>query len=184
LPQQRPLVQKVQVNLLAIRIPVCPPRWSCESVAKVPRDDSRPFVRNASEQGRSRTAGAMRHSTIDLTVNVYTDPRLLDVPRCVRRAAVAATRLGTWARKCRYEGNGDRRLPACTNKRRFGSTSINRWQIGAAGRRADHPRLVAATPYAVKEKNPLTTFVNGPCKVERKGVEPSTSALRTQRSPN
>ncbi len=35
-----------------------------------------------------------------------------------------------------------------------------------------------------KRNKPLTTSVNGLHRVERKGVEPSTSALRTQRSPN
>jgi hypothetical protein len=46
------------------------------------------------------------------------------------------------------------------------------------------PRSIAATVRGAKEKNPLTTAVNGFREVERKGVEPSTSALRTQRSPN
>ena len=49
-------------------------------------------LRHALEQGGNYTAtaqAAMRHSDIDLTVNVYTDPRLLDMrglstcfPRC------------------------------------------------------------------------------------------------------
>jgi hypothetical protein len=34
------------------------------------------------------------------------------------------------------------------------------------------------------KNSPLTTSVNGLQVVERKGVEPSTSALRTQRSPH
>jgi hypothetical protein len=42
----------------------------------------------------------------------------------------------------------------------------------------------AGTSCTGKEKNPLTMPVNGSLQVERKGVEPSTSALRTQRSPN
>ena len=49
--------------------------------------------------------------------------------------------------------------------------SLERWH---------RPRHVCAA----NENSPLTTDVNGLHQVERKGVEPSTSALRTQRSPN
>ena len=45
-------------------------------------------------------------------------------------------------------------------------------------------RSIHSEPYkltqSTNKNSPLTTRVNGPHRVERKGVEPSTSALRTQ----
>jgi len=66
-----------------------------------------------------RTAqAAMRHSTIDLTMNVYTDPKLLDVAGGRGIAAESTARgwsaTGSRRRKC----NGHRRFDpfaACTN---------------------------------------------------------------------
>jgi hypothetical protein len=135
-----------------------------------------------------RTAqAAMRHSTIDLTMNVYTDPKLLDV-----HAALDALPL---------DAHGHESLPAKAtgtddfNARQLAPvlapTSGKSGQSRSIGVQPDrraverlNPRSSVATACAVKEKNPLTTRVKGFCEVERKGVEPSTSALRTQRSPN
>jgi hypothetical protein len=46
------------------------------------------------------------------------------------------------------------------------------------------PMNLVVSASQVKQKQPLSGVDNGCHEVERKGVEPSTSALRTQRSPN
>ena len=51
-----------------------------------------------------------------------------------------------------------------------------------AGRRSDS--VFVARSNGDKQNNPLTIAVSGCGEVERKGFEPSTSALRTQRSPS
>jgi len=132
-----------------------------------------------------RTAqAAMRHSTIDLTMNVYTDPKLLDVHGALD--ALPALPLdreqGRASVVMKATGTDDSPL-APTSGVSSQIRSIAGKSEGPAANRTD-PRRVAATSFAVKGKDPLTTLVNGPCEVERKGVEPSTSALRTQRSPN
>jgi hypothetical protein len=48
----------------------------------------------------------------------------------------------------------------------------------------DRDNEPCAPPKHRKRKNPLSLADSGLRKVERRGVEPPTSALRTQRSPN
>jgi hypothetical protein len=132
-----------------------------------------------------RTAqAAMRRSTIDLTMNVYTDPKLLDV-----QGALDALPALPLDRK--HERTSVTCKATATNGSQLARTSGDSCQIrSVCGKVATvaadwtDPRRDAETSCAVKEKNPLTTPVNGSLQVERKGVEPSTSALRTQRSPN
>jgi len=136
-----------------------------------------------------RTAqAAMRHSTIDLTMNVYTDPKLLDIQGALD--ALPALPLDRKHERTsvawKATGTDDSQLApplAPTSGDSCQIRSIAGKPASAAAHRTD-PRRVAATSCAVKEKNPLTTLVTGSREVERKGVEPSTSALRTQRSPN
>ncbi len=142
-----------------------------------------------------RTAqAAMRHSTIDLTMNTYTDPRLLDVAGAV--AALPALPLRPEAGQfdsariaVRATGTADSRalplvpllVPTADKPRVLQSTQ------GAQSTRAGLAFLfdsLAASVCPVNEKSPLTTTVNGPSEVERRRVELPTSALRTQRSPN
>jgi hypothetical protein len=130
----------------------------------------------------------MRHSTIDLTMNVYTDPKLLDVQGALD--ALPALPLDpddlrtsvTW----KATGTDDSQLApplAPTSGDSCQNRSIAGKSAAIPADRTD-PRRDSVTSCAVNEKNPLTTPVNGSREVERKGVEPSTSALRTQRSPN
>ena len=141
-----------------------------------------------------RTAqAAMRHSSIDLTMNTYTDPKLLDVHGALD--SLPALRLndgpanGSQVGKC----NGDRRfdgfaslhqsLHQPTDKSsKSGSIRCQNGSRRAESIASDSQSTQVAI--AVKRNNPLTIAVNGLHGVERKGVEPSTSALRTQRSPN
>jgi hypothetical protein len=130
----------------------------------------------------------MRHSTIDLTMNVYTDPKLLDVHGALD--ALPALPLDREHERTsvawKATGTDDSQLApplAPTSGDSCQIRSIGGKAVTVAADWTDPPR-VAATSCAVKEKNPLTTLVTGSREVERKGVEPSTSALRTQRSPN
>ena len=50
----------------------------------------------------------MRHSTIDLTMNVYTDPKLLDVAGAMEFPAGDAPCSWPESRKQRRKGNGHR----------------------------------------------------------------------------
>lgn len=135
-----------------------------------------------------RTAqAAMRHSSVDLTMNVYTDPRLLDVHAAVdalpellleglepsRQFATGTAGDTTYDRvfvapivaPTRGNGSQFRSIP--------GKTTTNRPT-------RNDPATLAASCLPVKRNNPLSLGDNGLREVERKGVEPSTSALRTQ----
>jgi len=139
-----------------------------------------------------RTAqAAMRHSTIDLTMNVYTDPKLLDVhgaldalpelslktdPR-TERIAVRAT--GTDSNRPSLVAPPV--APTAYKSGHFGSIPVT-----LAGDRGITDRRTAddENPMKPSEKASSAAIANKAFPVERKGVEPSTSALRTQRSPN
>ena len=52
----------------------------------------------------------MRHSTIDLTMNVYTDPKLLDVAGAVESLPslpLSGQRCAEWGSCCWPSGDGD-----------------------------------------------------------------------------
>jgi integrase len=135
-----------------------------------------------------RTAqAAMRHSTINLTMNTYTDPKLLDVHGALDALPALSLKADPISpcERAMATGTDDlRRFP-------LAPTSVQTGQKPSFGDRSERmtparpdPLPVGAMSFADKRNGPLTTCVNGPCEVERKGVEPSTSALRTQRSPN
>ena len=139
-----------------------------------------------------RTAqAAMRHSQIDLTMNVYTDPRLLDVVGALdalpllpldgevetNQATLSAT--GTESKRPpkiapMLAPNPDKPCKSLSSVVKMTACKI---------KRKGNPRI-DASPYSVKRKTPLTNHVNGVHQVERRRVELPTSALRTQRSPN
>jgi len=135
-----------------------------------------------------RTAqAAMRHSTIDLTMNVYTDPRLLDVAGALDALPSLPLDGGPQpeAATAKATGTDGRFAPAfAPTLEQTGHGESFAVKMAGVQRAADTPADVDATAYGVKEKHPLTTAVNGCLEVERKGVEPSTFALRTRRSPN
>jgi integrase len=137
-----------------------------------------------------RTAqAAMRHSKIDLTMSVYTDPKLLDVRGALdvlpalpldgagqEHAAAVAT--GTEGKP----GNPDRnvRLLAPT----LAPTPDNLVQAessagkgGGQGRRAPGARADAASRSPVNGKGLLTTPVSSPVRVGATGLEPVTPSL-------
>ncbi len=138
-----------------------------------------------------RTAqAAMRHSTIDLTMNSYTDPKLLDVcgaldalpsltltdaPFPQREAAKA-----TGTDNFRASSVTPTVTPDAGKSRLSGSFPVI--ASGNADRRTTR-RANAENPIKPSKKALFAGFANKAFQVERKGVEPSTSALRTQR-PN
>jgi len=143
-----------------------------------------------------RTAqAAMRHSTIDLTMNVYTDPKLLDVhgaldslptlpldtdPRTVRTAMPAALK-ATGTDQNRASPLAPMLAPTTYNSGQFWSNPVT---MAGSGSAADRVASDGENPVKPSEKALSAGVANKAFPVERKGVEPSTSALRTQRSPN
>jgi len=131
-----------------------------------------------------RTAqAAMRHSSIDLTMNIYTDPRLLDVTGALAALPALPLDAKPAANQQRATGslNATPNVPALVPT--LVPTSGFPCTPGAiadkGGRKADESRSVASAS-GVKAKAPLTTAGI----LETKGLEPSTFALRTRRSPN
>ena len=98
--------------------------------------------------------------------------------------------------------------PSCNRERKQKTTSTSHWnrsglelasRFGCSSNRLSRPFPVitsgnadqratlqpnAENPVKSNEKALFAGFANKAFRVERKGVEPSTSALRTQRSPN
>ena len=125
----------------------------------------------------------MRHSDIALTMRTYTDERLLNAAGAV--ALLPDLPLGEPTHRDRAEADS---LPAAGRRRRTvaptvapttggtGQSESISGKMGKVFRRDETGR---------DTKKPRETLVfAGFFEVEPKGVEPSTSALRTQRSPN
>jgi Phage integrase family len=123
---------------------------------------------------------AMRHSKIDLTMNVYTDPRLLDVAGAVDllpALPLSVSSVVSSLERQRATGTIDRQslvaptvAPAVVNSCNFESFSDNK----SSERITDR-----------KRKNPATTgVIAGFSFVETRGVEPLTPCLQSRCSPN
>ena len=138
-----------------------------------------------------RTAqAAMRHSDIALTMTTYTDPKLLDVQGALdalpslpltdspMRKRESARATGTdHARSLLGQGLGK-----IGTSEAIPSHSLTHSPTPTAVAGSTH--WLAENPAKPNEKALFAGFANKAFRVERKGVEPSTSALRTQRSPN
>ena len=119
-----------------------------------------------------RTAqAAMRHSTIDLTMNVYTDPKLLDVAGAVEllpSLPLAREDRQSGSRQNVLSATGTNDLtpsplvpvlvPTSGQPRVLRSTPVHESNRAASGAMAAG---LAATACPVNEKNPLTTAANG-----------------------
>ena len=141
-----------------------------------------------------RTAqAAMRHSTIDLTMNTYTDPKLLDVYGALNtlppldlnsspsteRQTMRAT--GTDDQNATPIQDGMLRQFAPNIGKRGQSVSFAVISSDDADERMT-PRASRENPYESSEKASPAVFADKAFSVERRGVEPPTSALRTQES--
>ena len=128
---------------------------------------------------------AMRHSTIDLTMNVYTDSKLLDVAGAMEAlpalplvggkasevAALKATGTDNFAL-----GQFAPEFAPTTGKTRTVQSIMDK--IASAAEKSSDPEAVDVSACPVKRNNPLTTAVNGLHFVEPTGIEPATSWMQ------
>jgi len=139
-----------------------------------------------------RTAqAAMRHSTIDLTMNVYTDPKLLDVAGAMEALPALPLSAGPQpgANVLSATGTDDSTpsplvptLVPTSGKPRTLQTILDK--VTSESKEFGTGRAIAASAYPVKQNNPLTSAVNGLREVEPTGIEPATFWLQTRRSPD
>jgi integrase len=187
---------------LARRVEVSPGKWKIDKQDERGRTIDVHALRHTfgtllSKAGVApRTAqAAMRHSTIDLTMNTYTDPKLLDVAGAVEALPELPLVVGepheTNNEIIDVKATGTDNSAFCRFAPKFAPTSGNSSKLesivgNAAGKthQENSTEAIDVSSYPGKEKDPLTTSVNRPSLVERKRFELSTSALRTQRSPS
>ena len=139
-----------------------------------------------------RTAqAAMRHSTIDLTMNTYTDPRLLDVAGAVDALPALPLGDGSQAEAAALSATGTDEKAASQFAPKFAPTAAKPGLLGTILDRivgecgaAPEEGGTEGNVLSIKQLRPLSTGDNGRTEVERKRFELSTSALRTQRSPS
>ena len=129
---------------------------------------------------KPRTAqAAMRHSKIDLTMNVYTDPKLLDVAGAME--ALPSLPLGngrqTEAAAVSATGTDDSTpsplvptLVPTTGKPRVLQSIIGK--IASESEENEEAGPVALSAYPVKRKDPLTTAVSGSSRRGRRESNP------------
>ena len=131
-----------------------------------------------------RTAqAAMRHSTIDLTMNTYTDPKLLDVHGALDTLPALPLNGGERNRE-RATGTADASSPLAPTLAPKPDKRGESWSIGDK-RATDPPSRtdrgrVDATACQVNRKSPLTTAVDGRPRVETSGLEPPTPGLQSE----
>ena len=147
-----------------------------------------------------RTAqAAMRHSTIDLTMNVYTDPKLLDVYGALDSLPSLDLKSSPSTERQKMRATGTDVQDAMPSPRHAVMKFAPAFAPNVGERKqsvsfavissddADKRMVTTATkenPMISSEKALSAVFANKAFSVERRGVEPPTSALRTQRSPN
>ena len=127
----------------------------------------------------------MRHSDIELTMKTYTDPKLLDVQGALDALPSLPLTDSPMREAVRATGTDDSRsLLGQGLGKTHTSEGISRHSLtnsptptAVAGSTHQH----AENPVKSKEKALFADIANKAFPVERKGVEPSTSALRTQR---
>ena len=135
-----------------------------------------------------RTAqAAMRHSTIDLTMNVYTDPKLLDIAGAVETLPSLPLSAGPESDAIAVKATGTDDLPPSPLVPTLVPTAAKPGTfesiLDKAAREAEQQGVttaVAASAYTVKSKDPLTTTVNGSCKSGR--LDLNQRPLRPERS--
>ncbi len=119
---------------------------------------------------------AMRHSDIGLTMNVYTDPRLLDVAGAME--SLPSLPLPVELNPTRDES---RRATGTTACRGFVAPTVAPAAVSSAQNLSVCDSWATSPLQSSNEKTPRETGFSA---MELKGVEPSTSSLRTKRSPN
>ena len=135
---------------------------------------------------KPRTAqAAMRHSDINLTMNTYTDPKLLDVAGAME--ALPSLPLTTGKQRDRIAvkatGTDDLRPSQFTpkftptaGKQGLLRSTVDKNPTNSEIKKEHKPNAVSG--YAVNVKGPLTTPVNRPDLVRLLGFEPRTCGLK------
>jgi len=136
-----------------------------------------------------RTAqAAMRHSTIDLTMNVYTDPKLLDVAGALETlpalplvgvAEAEQTAAQSTLSATGTDDSAARQLapvlaPTTGKTCKSPATVV---KMTAQERERKNAESIAVSACPVKQKKPRTTGVNGFRRERETGFEPATSSL-------
>jgi len=116
-----------------------------------------------------RTAqAAMRHSDVNLTMNVYTDPKLLDIAGAMEALPALPLGAGPQREAIAASATGTDDLPTSplaptlaptTGKTRTLQSIIGK--IASEARKSAAMETVAVSACPVKQNNPLTTCVNG-----------------------
>ncbi|MCY2989417.1 MAG: tyrosine-type recombinase/integrase [Planctomycetota bacterium] len=127
---------------------------------------------------------AMRHSTMALTMNVYTDPKLLDVAGAVEALPTLRSDGGHAAETARAtgtDGNGALGLVlglVLTEAKERGGESI---VVKMASDEASEsgPDGIAVSVEPANRKRPWSTGVKGCHQVETSGLEPPTPSLQS-----
>ena len=128
-----------------------------------------------------RTAqAAMRHSTLDLTMNVYTDPKLLDVHGALD--ALPSLPLDSDEQQ-QQRATGTQGVPGQFTPEFAPTRCKPSYRLAITGKTGDERQSksrdqdidLKCSP--VKRNNPLTTAVGGLQGKRAKGLEPSTSSL-------
>jgi len=140
----------------------------------------------------ARTAqAAMRHSSIDLTMNTYTDPKLLDVAGAVETLPSLPLGNGPQQGENVLSRTGTNDSSASQFAPKFAPTLAQRGQTwsfldqidgnegGTAGDRSAGGNVLSD-----KDLRPLSVADNGRRRVETSGIEPPTPGLQSRCSPN
>ena len=139
-----------------------------------------------------RTAqAAMRHSRIDLTMNVYTDPRLLDVRGALDVLPTLSLDAGQQGRETIRVTGTDATPPAhrvqlvaptvaptICNRGQFGAPAVNMARVDGS---TEKKSRLAVSGFPVNTKGPLTIPVNSPLEVGATGLEPVTPSVSSGR---
>jgi len=127
-----------------------------------------------------RTAqAAMRHSKIDLTMNVYTDPKLLDVAGALETLPSLPLVGETEMEQVAASATGTDDLTASRFAPKFAPTAGKRCKslasvvkMTAEGKASTLAATIAVNACGVKQKRPLTFAVNDPFKRGRRDSNP------------
>jgi len=139
-----------------------------------------------------RTAqAALRHSTLDLTMNAYTDPKLLDVHGALEGLPALPLDAPPMTTREHLAATGTDGKRSCSLAPTLAPTSDQSGQSVSSADKTDrraheHDECEdrVASLAVVKQKQPLTSPVSG-CGAERvKGFEPSTYSLGSCHSAN